>query len=110
MVDEKTAETKKREPRFIPQKPGEKDKLGYELVEKQGNKAILKTPKSKFAVYENPWEAKGEKCLLAPVKTIEEAQYFLKNGKKMEKPVPEKKEKKEKKAEKPDKTPAKAAK
>jgi ribosomal protein L22 len=46
---------------------------------------------------------------LAPVKTIEEAQYFLKNGKKMEKPVPEKKEK-EKKAEKPDKTPAKAAK
>ena len=96
---EEKKEPKERKAKVVPQKPGDKDSAGYELVKISGDKSILKTPKGRYAVYVNAWGVGGkEECLLRPVASLEEAEHFLSTGKKMEKPAPEKKAKKEKAA------------
>ena len=75
-----------RQPKVVPQNPGDKDSLGYELVKRNGDQAILKTPKERYTVYQNPWGSE-EKCLMKPVKDLSEAEYFLEHGKKKEKPA-----------------------
>ena len=66
---------------------GEVDEAGYKLEARRDNRSLHITPKGRYVVYENAWQA-GEKCLLRPVTDRALAEIVLETGKIPEKPAP----------------------